>query len=467
MDTIITDVLEILKDAEDSISWEERMRSYFAEYICNALGTAIERLDDEIVEKWKQEGWRVERRDKRTILTSFGQMTFLRRRMKKEGEAGCYPLDDAMGFRKYQRMTAYFEYLVAQVAAGATYRQTAAAVSTLTTNTISHQQVGNVIHAVGKRCEEQEDAQKEVADEGQQLREPEVLMIEGDGVTIRPQGTRNHLEIHRFQIAEGVRMNGKRRELVGTHYVASFSRQDAVDQMISYLGSHYDLSNTIVLSNSDGGSGYEKEVFDEIIGKALRHEHFRDRYHVNQKIKDRVGWAGKALNKALHKALRERDWERVCTVLDTIASNAGDAQQMEHVELLKGYLQRNWDYLASLEERGLGKYAGSLGTCESNHRLYSYRMKKQGRRWGEKGGRAMIRILTALKNGNLRKAMAAREATFQKQYEPNLKGAVRRALKKVRFQEHEGVKHGRVTLDAPNSSAMGQLARVLSAGVAC
>jgi len=115
MDTIITDVLEILKDAEDSISWEERMRSYFAEYICNALGTAMERLDDEIVEKWKQEGWRVERREKRTILTSFGQMTFLRRRMKKEGEAGCYPLDDAMGLRKYQRMTAYFEYPVAQV----------------------------------------------------------------------------------------------------------------------------------------------------------------------------------------------------------------------------------------------------------------------------------------------------------------------------------------------------------------
>ena len=94
-------------------------------------------------------------------------------------------------------------------------------------------------------------------------------------------------------------------------------------------------------------------------------------------------------------------------------------------------------------------------------------MKKQGRRWGEKGGRAMIRILTALKNGNLRKAMAAREATFQKQYEPNLKGAVRRALKAVKFQEHEGVKHGRVTLDAPNFSAIGQLARVFSAGVAC
>jgi len=233
------------------------------------------------------------------------------------------------------------------------------------------------------------------------------------------------------------------------------------------LGNHYDLRNTIVLSNSDGGSGYEKEAFDELIGKALRHEHFRDKYHVNQKIKDRVGWAGKAMNHALHKALRERDWEQVCTVLDTIAANAGDDLQEGYVKRLKGYLQRNWDYLASLEERGLGKYTGSLGTCESNHRLYSYRMKKQGRRWGAKGGQAMVRILTALKNGSLRSTMAANEDTFQKEYAPDFRGAVRRALKATRFQEHEGVKHGHITLDAPGSSAIGHLAKVISTGIAC
>ena len=456
MEEIIAELLKILKDAEDSISWEERVQRYFAELICQRLCDAMERLDGELAEDWKKDGWRVERRDERTILTSFGKATFLRRRMKKDGEAGRYPLDDAMGFRSHKRMTAYYEYLIAQVAAGATYRQTALAVSTLTPNSISHQQVGNIVRAVGKCCEEQEDAQKEAVDEGQELRKPEVLMIEGDGVTIR-----------RFQIAEGVRMNGKRRELVGTHYVASFRRQDAVDQMLAYLGNHYDLRNTIVLSNSDGGSGYEKEVFDEIIGKALRHEHFRDGYHVNQKIKDRVGWAGKKLNSELHKALRKRDWERVSVVLDTIAANAADEQQEEHVERLRAYLQRNWEYMARLEERGLGQYAGSLGTCESNHRLYSYRMKKQGRRWGMNGGQAMVRILTAIKNGDLRSAMAANEGTFQKKYTPDFRNAVRRAVKNPKFQEHEGVKHGHIVVDAPGSSAIGRLAKALSAVVAC
>ncbi|WP_295271975.1 ISLre2 family transposase [Selenomonas sp.] len=467
MDTIIADVLKILKDAEDSISWEERVRSYLSELVCTLLGTAMECLDDELAEDWKKEGWRVERRDARTILSTFGPMTFVRRRMEKDDEAGCYPLDTAMGFRAYKRMTAYCEYLIATIAAGATYRQMALAVSTLTPNTISHQQVGNIVRSVGTCCEKQEETEKAAVDVGQELRQPEVLMIEGDAVAIRPQGTQKHLEIHRYQIAEGVRKNGKRRELVGTHYVASFSRQDAMDQMAAYLGSHYDLRNTIVLSNSDGGSGYEKEVFDELIGEALRHEHFRDRYHVNQKIKDRAGWAGKALNNALHKALRERSWERVCTVLDTMAANAGDERQGENVEKLRSYLQRNWDYLAGMEERRLGKYAGSLGTCESNHRLYSYRMKKQGRRWGQDGGRAMVRLLTALKNGELRKAMTETEDTFQKKYTPDFRGAVRRALKAVKFQEHEGIKHGNIALNAPSSSAVGYLAKVLSAGVAC
>ena len=188
---------------------------------------------------------------------------------------------------------------------------------------------------------------------------------------------------------------------------------------------------------------------------------------MNQKIKDRVGWSGKKLNGELHKALRKRDWERVSVVLDTIAANAGDDQQAEHVERLRAYFQRNWEYMARLEERGLGQYAGSLGTCESNHRLYSYRMKKQGRRWGMDGGQAMVRILAAMKNGDLRSAMSASEETFQKEYTPDFRGAVRRALKNPKFQEHEGVKHGHIVVDAPGSSAIGHLARALSTGVAC
>ena len=56
MEEIIAELLKILKDAEDSISWEERVQRYFAELICQRLCDAMERLDDELAEDWKKDG---------------------------------------------------------------------------------------------------------------------------------------------------------------------------------------------------------------------------------------------------------------------------------------------------------------------------------------------------------------------------------------------------------------------------
>ncbi|MCI5566586.1 MAG: hypothetical protein MR375_01760 [Veillonellaceae bacterium] len=91
----------------------------------------------------------------------------------------------------------------------------------------------------------------------------------------------------------------------------------------------------------------------------------------------------------------------------------------------------------------------------------------QGRCWGETGGQAIARILTAIKNGNPYSGMAAQEEAFQKKYAPDFRGAVRRALKIPNFQEHEGAKHGHIALDAPNSSAMGRLTKIQLAGASC
>ena len=208
---------------------------------------------------------------------------------------------------------------------------------------------------------------------------PEVLYIEGDGLMLHGQ-KKKQKELHRFQIAEGVQENGSRRELVGTRYVADFSHGKAKDSLLHYLGCHYDLSNTVVLSNSDGGAGYNCAVFEEILGKVGRHKHFRDWYHVQRKCKEHLPWANRELRKKLNRALKKHDRENLMLVLDTLESMAKDEHQTEQVQLLRGYLERNWTYLASLEQRGLGEYSKLLGTCESNHRLYSYRMKKQGRR---------------------------------------------------------------------------------------
>ena len=88
---------------------------------------------------------------------------------------------------------------------------------------------------------------------------------------------------------------------------------------------------------------------------------------------------------------------KVSTVPDTVLSRAQDEGQSEYTERLSSYLQRNWEYLRNMKQRGLEAYEKLIGTCESNHRLYSYRMKRQGRRWGKTGGLGMVKILTGIK----------------------------------------------------------------------
>ena len=65
--------------------------------------------------------------------------------------------------------------------------------------------------------------------------------------------------------------------------------------MREYLERYFDLSQCLVLSNSDGGSGYEAAVFADMVDGCKSHEHFRDRYHVNEKIKQRLNFADKDL----------------------------------------------------------------------------------------------------------------------------------------------------------------------------
>ena len=96
----------------------------------------------------------------------------------------------------------------------------------------------------------------------------------------------------------------------------------------------------------------------------------------------------------------------------------------------------------------MGGYSKLLGTCESNHRLYSYRMKNQGRRWSQDGGEAVMKIITGLKNGDLLEAMAAKAELFNPKPGRDFRGAVHRALKKSKSDAHEGVRHGKITLSA-------------------
>ena len=87
--------------------------------------------------------------------------------------------------------------------------------------------------------------------------------------------------------------------------------------------------------------------------------------------------------------------EGVHCCLDMLEGEASIAEEEENVRKLRAYLERNWECLTPLPLReGLEDCRKGLGTCESNHRTYTYRMKKQGRRWSYRGGLARVYVDT-------------------------------------------------------------------------
>ena len=118
-------------------------------------------------------------------------------------------------------------------------------------------------------------------------------------------------------------------------------------------------------------------------------------------IHQRLGWVRKqGMVDRLHHKVWKYDLEGVRCCLDMLEGETSNAEEEENVRKLRAYLERNWECLTPLAMRkGLEECQKGLGTCESNHRTYTYRMKKQGRRWSKKGGLAMVKVISGLKAG--------------------------------------------------------------------
>lgn len=119
---------------------------------------------------------------------------------------------------------------------------------------------------------------------------------------------------------------------------------DALNEAKEYLANTYDLTDTLIISNADGGAGYTKKDFGEIVGHCSKHEHFLDVFHLNKKIKDRLCFAQELQGKLIYALEFKYDRDLVNTILNTVESKLIDeldtAQNYEHLARLRSYIDR-------------------------------------------------------------------------------------------------------------------------------
>ncbi|MCF1620890.1 UPF0236 family protein, partial [Tetragenococcus koreensis] len=161
---------------------------------------------------------------------------------------------------------------VSQLGTTMVYRHVSQAIDCLTSWRMSHQNVQQLVVKTGELVQIRSTHESRYEGDISKKKVP-YLYLEGDGVKMGGQ-KKQSLETHRFQVSEGSQKVGHRSEMIAPHFVSHLNRQQAQKEIMNYIQAHYDLTNTVVVSNSDGGSGYEKAVFDELSLGCLRHEHF-------------------------------------------------------------------------------------------------------------------------------------------------------------------------------------------------
>lgn len=428
--------------------FDKGVMQLMSQVMTESVTEALERLDMEIIQPYLVDGWEIDRLEARQLTFLFGTASFKRRRLRKAGQKSFLPLDKAIGLNPRERYSPSFNEKLSLLTTGMTFRQASTSLELLTDIEMSHQGIHNLVQRVGEKL-----LTSQVEPEETELRRPEFLFIEGDGVWIGSQDKNKHLELKRGYIHEGVRRTGKRGELINPVYFGCFgTSKDLFHQMSDYLQTHYDLRNTVIIANSDGGSGYEAKKFEEILGRHKSFDYCLDSYHIMKYITGKLGF-DKSLLEAVRISVKAYDSEQLVLILDTAESVLEDEKQLEKLLAVKSYLTNHWEAIKPLKLRDLGISDG-VGTCEGGHRYYSYRIKKQGRNWRRRGVSHIVAIMTAQKNGTFESLY--RSSSPHQVFSDDVSISMRRVLKQIPHEPHR-VPQASIALNGATSTPIGQL----------
>jgi len=469
MEHIIAKIHNLIKDTDDLIAFEEQVKILMYDTFADLVGEAFTHLNKVIKKKTQEKKHAVERNDQRIVQFSFGPVTYNRTLFKdRDQDKYFYPLDKFLGFRSYQRHSPLVEVRVAELASQGSYRESARILSEWTPVSMSHTTVGTIVKRVGQAQGEADKALVEELDIAATLPEGkkvDFLYSEADGVFVRGTKKRKHHEVYHGITYEGWSKNGKRVSLVNprviltTHGVNEFWKE-----MQASSAYKYSLEGTQVITNSDGGSGYSAERFQEAFSQS-NHPVLNqlDDYHIKQAINRAFGWKTNEFKENIQCAITEGDKDKFNLWTDTFESTLEDEKEIKRVSEFRTYITNHWERIFDWRKvvKNAPRDARSLGCIESRQRHISFRMKKRGMHWSAIGAEAMVKVKQGMLNGTLREVYLMAQKRSERQQ--------RDVRKTVRMSEHfkksKHVNNGRqgsISLYAAHSSAVGRLLKSIT-----
>ncbi|VTP86102.1 ISLre2 family transposase [Streptococcus equi] len=333
----------------------------------------------------------------RTVLFTFGEITYLRNRWRRKKET-CYPVDEWLGLKKYMRYSPELIFHMVKHASKLPYREVCRIMQDAYPIDVSKDAVLKAVKLAGKLFSEKESYRFYLEEEvSEKIKAPKIY-VEGDGVWIKTRSKKNsqcYTDLTHFLVHTGsLKDNHSRPTLANKHEIIHTNHEKAKEELLDYLYNHFEITDqTILITNSDGGIGYGRRTFQEI-QKALgikRHEHFWDESHLHKEINTFFAPYSKPLRDLAYKAIETHQRSLLVVVLDTVESLIEREDEKEKCEHFRQKILRNFKDTKPAKLRGLSHQC--IGVMESQHRKITYRMKRRGMYWSLEGVCAMAKTI--------------------------------------------------------------------------
>ncbi|HEL2387664.1 TPA: ISLre2 family transposase [Streptococcus suis] len=406
------------------------------EYCRQEFLKRIRDYDDSIAPTMRQNGYKRVDATERTVLFTFGEITFSRNRWRR-GQKTLYPVDEWLGLEKYMRYSPELIFHMAKHASKLSYREVCRTICDAYRIGVTKDAVLKATKVVGQLLEEKERYRFYLEEEQPPQRiKASKIYLEGDGVMVKTTSSgneRSNTDLTHFLVHTGVKQVTKDRWILkNKHEIVHVNHEKAKEELLDYLYNHFEITDqTILITNSDNGKGYTKRTFQEI-KKALgikRHEHFWDEYHLNQKIKTFFKPYPEMLYNLAQKAIQTHKKPLLITVLDTVESLIETKEQYETYFSFRQKMIRNFKDTKPAKLRNLSHKG--LGVMESQHRKITYRMKHRGMYWSIKGACTMAKMILLERIDQLEQLFFG---DWRKSYQPyqNQRFSAGRANKKIK-----------------------------------
>ncbi|MGT2906510.1 ISLre2 family transposase [Streptococcus dentiloxodontae] len=387
----------------DELTFSERLRTDNQKSFLKM----IEDYERSIAPSMRAQGFKRINQKERTVIFSFGEMTFSRSRWKK-GDTVRIPVDEKLGLEPRVRFSQELLYQITRLSNDMPYRKVVEVMELLKKIYITKNTVQHALNVAGQLLEDKADydslSADRSADHSTKIKAKK-LYIEGDGVWVKqstPDKKGKSVELSHFVVHTGSK-KGNRNVLMDKFEVVSTHYHQVKDKLLDLITERFELTpETVIITNSDGGKGYSPNFFRELVSgfRPKEHFHFWDAFHVNQAIKTQLRPFPSELTKQAFQALKNRDRGQLKTVLDTAESLIDTDEKLEAFQRFKRQLIKNFKYTESPESVGLS--SSGIGIMESQHRKITYRMKNRGMYWSKKGADNMSQTILLSHEGKLR-----------------------------------------------------------------